>query len=119
MRRRADEMALLASVTEVPSTAQIEVAVGALALLADPTRIRLLWLLSSAEHDVGSLATLVKATPASTSQHLAKLRLAGLVAVRQDGRHRLYTARGGHVVRLVKEALFYADHRVSGEPDHD
>ena len=91
---------------------------SALGLLADPTRLRLLWSLSAAEHDVTSLAAQTRMTPAATSQHLAKLRLAGLVSVRQEGRRRLYSARGSHIARLVKEALFYADHRVSGEPDH-
>ena len=91
---------------------------GALSLLADPTRLRMLWLLSEHEQDVGTLAELTGATPAATSQHLAKLRLAGLVSVRQDGRRRMYSARGGHVARLVKEALFYADHRLSDQPDH-
>ena len=117
MRRRADVVA--ADQAEgLPSPDQVEVAVGALSLLADPTRLRMLWLLGNDEQDVGTLAVLSGATPAATSQHLAKLRLAGLVSVRQDGRRRLYSARGGHVARLVKEAVFYADHRLSGHPDH-
>lgn len=66
-------------------------------MLADPTRLRLLWLLGGGEHDVGTLAELTKATPASTSQHLPKLRLAGLVTLRRDGRRRLYVARSTHV----------------------
>ena len=101
-----------------PSAAQIDVAVSALALLADPTRLRILWRLSSSEHDVTSLATLAGTTQAATSQHLAKLRLASLVSVRQVGRRRIYSTGGSHVARLVKEALYYADHRVSGQPDH-
>ncbi len=102
----------------LPTPSQVEVAVGALALVADPTRLRLLWLLSGDDYDVGTLAELTITTPAATSQHLAKLRLAGLVAVRQDGRRRVYAASGNHVRRLVQEALYYADHQVSGEPDH-
>jgi hypothetical protein len=31
----------------------------------------------------------------------------------------VYSARGSHVRALVHEALYYADHRVSGEPDHE
>ena len=119
MRRRADVVAAgQPGASDLPSAHQIEVAVGALGLLADPTRLRMLWLLSDYEHDVGTLAELTRATPAATSQHLAKLRLAGLVSVRQDGRRHMYSARGSHVARLVKEALFYADHRLSGHPDH-
>ncbi len=102
----------------MPSPAEVDAAVAALTLLADPTRLQLLWLLSTRERDVGTMAALVGMTPAATSQHLGKLRLAGLVSFRQEGRHRVYSTRGGHVARLVQEALYYADHRVSGQPDH-
>lgn len=104
---------------ELPSNAQVAAATAAFALLSDPTRLRLLWLLGSGEHDVGTLARSVDAAPAATSQHLAKLRLAGLVTVRRDGRRHLYSARGGHVRRLITEALYHADHTVSGQPDHE
>lgn len=104
---------------EMPTDEQIAAATAAFALLADPTRLRLLWALGSGEHDVGTLAGLVAAAPAATSQHLAKLRLAGLVTVRRDGRRHLYCTRGGHVRRLITEALNQADHTVSGQPDHD
>ncbi len=102
----------------LPTQAQVEVAVSTLGLLADPTRLRVLWLLARGEREVGVLADLTGATASATSQHLAKLRLAGLVSVRKQGRHHIYSARGAHVRGLVEEALFYADHRVSGEPDH-
>jgi DNA-binding transcriptional ArsR family regulator len=52
------------------------------------------------------------------SQHLAKLRLAGLVTLRRDGQRTLYRARGGHV-RLLAEVMNAADHHVHGIPDHD
>lgn len=102
----------------LPTQAQVEVAVSTLGLLADPTRLRILWLLARGEREVGVLADLTGATASATSQHLAKLRLAGLVSVRKQGRNHIYNARGAHVRSLVEEALYYADHRVSGEPDH-
>ena len=102
-----------------PGTDQIEAAVTALRMLADPTRLRLLWHLGQGEYDVGSLAALVGASRPAVSQHLAKLRLAGLVATHRDGRRALYTARGGHVRRLVTEVLFAADHHLTGRADHD
>ena len=102
----------------MPTTAQVETAVGALMLLADATRLQMLFLLGNGEQDVGTLAASIGTTPASASQHLAKLRLAGLVAVRQEGKRRVYSTRGGHVRHLVEEALHFADHRISGHPDH-
>lgn len=104
---------------ELPTAAQIETAVTALRMLADPTRLRLLWLLRDGEYDVGSLASIVRAARPAISQHLAKLLLAGLVSVRRDGRRALYRARGGHVRRLVAEVLFAADHQLTGAPEHD
>jgi DNA-binding transcriptional ArsR family regulator len=103
----------------LPPGAQVEAAVTALRMLADPTRLRLLWLLRDGEHDVTSLAAAVGAARPAVSQHLAKLVLAGLVAARRDGRRRLYRARGAHVRRMVVEALHAANHQVTGVPDHD
>ncbi|WFE20262.1 metalloregulator ArsR/SmtB family transcription factor [Solwaraspora sp. WMMD937] len=102
-----------------PTGAQVDTAVTALKMLADPTRLRLLWQLRDGEHDVGTLAAAVGAARPAVSQHLAKLLLAGLVASRRDGRRVLYRARGGHVRRLVTEALYAADHYLTGAPDHD
>lgn len=103
----------------VPTEAQVAGAVAAFALLADPTRVRLLWLLHADEHDVGTLARLVGATSQATSQHLAKLRLAGLVSLRRQGRNHFYRARDTHVRQLIGEALHHADHLLAGYPDHD
>lgn len=118
MREQADELPRVESL-DLPPGEHVIAASNAFALLADPTRLRLLWLLSSGIFDVGSLASMVGATPAATSQHLAKLRLAGLVTTRAVGRRRLYEARGGHVKRLINEALNHANHTVHGLDDHD
>ena len=102
-----------------PSEPQLETAVTALRMLADPTRLRIMWHLCAGEQDVGSLAALVGAARPAVSQHLAKLRLAGLVRMHREGRRALYTARGGHVRRLVAEVLNAADHHLTGLADHD
>jgi DNA-binding transcriptional ArsR family regulator len=104
---------------ELPSDTQVEATVTALRMLADPTRLRLLWLLREGELDVGSLTVAIGAARPAVSQHLAKLLLAGLVATRRDGRRVVYRARGGHVRRLVTEAVQAGDHLVTGEPEHD
>lgn len=113
-----DNGATTSDTQQPPTGAQVETAVTALRMLADPTRLRLLWLLGTNEYDVGSLAAAVGAARPSVSQHLAKLRLAGLVTMRRDGRRAVYAARGEHVRRLVTEVLEAADHHVTGGPDH-
>ncbi|MEU4774040.1 metalloregulator ArsR/SmtB family transcription factor [Micromonospora sp. NPDC023644] len=103
----------------LPADSQVEAATEMLRMLADGTRLRLMWLLADGEHDVtGLVAALGVARPA-VSQHLGKLRLAGLVTVRRDGRRAWYSARGGHVRRLVTEVMHAASHRVAGIPEHD
>ncbi|MFI5911970.1 ArsR/SmtB family transcription factor [Dactylosporangium sp. NPDC051541] len=104
---------------EAPDAAQIDAAVVALRMLADPTRLRLMWELRDGEHDVTTLTAAVGAARPAVSQHLAKLLLAGLVSTRRDGRRVLYRARGGHVRRLVAEVLNAADHHVTSAPEHD
>jgi DNA-binding transcriptional ArsR family regulator len=102
----------------LPDAARVATAVESFRMLADPTRLRIMWLLCEAEHDVTDLAAAVGSARPAVSQHLAKLRLAGLVGVRRDGRRAVYGVRGGHVRRLLVEALGSADHRVTGAPDH-
>lgn len=104
---------------EQPTPAQVDAAVNAFRMLSDGTRLRLLWLVSSGEQDVSSLAAAVGAPRPSVSQHLAKLRLAGLVTTRREGRRVLYRARDSHVRALIAEAMFHAGHEVSGLPRHD
>ena len=45
-----------------------------LALLADDTRLKILWVLMQDEANVGTIAELVGAKAPAVSQHLAKLR---------------------------------------------
>jgi DNA-binding transcriptional ArsR family regulator len=102
-----------------PTTAQINAAVTSFALLADPTRVRMLWALRDQDLDVTSLATIAGCRPTVASQHLSKLRFAGLVEGKREGRRIVYRLRGGHIRAVLVEALFHADHQVSGAPVHD
>src|SRR5438067_1673696 len=102
-----------------PTEAQVQAAVMSFVLLAEPTRVRMLWALRDHECDVASLAASAGCRPTVASQHLSKLRFAGLVEGRREGRRVLYRLRGGHVRNLLTEALFHADHHVTGQPVHD
>ncbi|WP_320782105.1 metalloregulator ArsR/SmtB family transcription factor [Streptomyces sp. CRN 30] len=102
-----------------PDSARLAEATGVFAMLSDATRLHLLWLLAQGESDVGTLAERCDASRTAVSQHLAKLRLAGLVSTRREGRHIHYRLGDGHLRRLVLEALSHADHRVTGAAPHD
>ncbi|AUH42055.1 ArsR/SmtB family transcription factor [Streptomyces sp. CMB-StM0423] len=101
-----------------PDREQLEAASTVFALLADATRLHLLWLLAEGEADVTELATASGAARPAVSQHLAKLRLANLVHSRKEGRRVVYSLRDGHLRGLVVEALNHADHLMTGEPWH-
>ena len=107
-----------AQIERDPEAAQVELAVEMLKLLADQTRLRILWALLHGEHSVNNLADHVGAQPSAVSQHLAKLRMARVVRVRREGNRMFYAAENAHVRRLVEEALFHADHLVGDFADH-
>lgn len=88
-----------------------------LKLLADQTRLMIVWALLHGEHSVGELAEHVGVAAPAVSQHLAKLRLARLVRTRREGNHIFYIAADDHALRLVTEALFHAEHVTSSHPE--
>jgi len=100
------------------SDAYVDVAVSHLAMLAEPTRLRLLWALRDGELGVTALAQAAHCTPTTASQHLSKLRLSGLVDQRAEGRARLYRLRGEHLRRLLDEVVGHAEHALEGIPHH-
>jgi DNA-binding transcriptional ArsR family regulator len=101
-----------------PNDQQVELAVDMFKLLADDTRLRIIWALLHGEKSVNELADHVGANPAAVSQHLAKLRLARLVSVRRDGNRAFYAAENPHVRDLAEQALFHTDHVVGGRLLH-
>ncbi len=101
-----------------PTAERLAEASEVFGLLSDRTRLHLLWVLARQDADVTTLADTVGASRTSVSQHLAKLRLAGLVEAHREGRRVRYTLVGGHLRRLLLEALGHADHVVTGEPHH-
>lgn len=106
----------------MPEDGQADLAAETFRLLADSTRIKLLWALLQGESSVNCLAELAGVSPTSVSQHLAKLRLAGLVRGRREGTFVYYTAADTHVHALLAEALSHADHAdadLGPETDHD
>jgi DNA-binding transcriptional ArsR family regulator len=89
----------------MPTDAVVSRAASDLRLLADPTRLRILWALMQGESNVGCLADLAGVTPTSVSQHLAKLRLAGLVSTRRQGTFVFYSIPSPWVATLLTNAL--------------
>lgn len=79
-------------------------------LLADATRLSIVWQLREAERSVNELALLLGRPSPAVSQHLAKLRLARLVSTRRVGTTVFYRLDNDHVARLVIDALSHTQH---------
>jgi ArsR family transcriptional regulator len=106
-------------VHDVAVTPQLlEAAAGTLRMLAEPTRLHLLWQLAHGPRTVTELTAGATMPRTVVSQHLAKLRLGGLVNTRKSGRHIIYSLHDGHLVRLIRETINHTDHRLTGEPAH-
>jgi DNA-binding transcriptional ArsR family regulator len=72
------------------------------AVLADPTRLRLVSLLASDEFCVCDLAATLGMTESATSHQLRALRAARLVTYRKEGRQVFYRLHDHHVVALYQ-----------------
>jgi ArsR family transcriptional regulator, zinc-responsive transcriptional repressor len=97
---------------------QVSLIVEVFRMLADPTRIRVLWALTEGESSVNDLAEKVDKPAPSVSQHLAKLRMARLVRTRRAGTTIFYSLENEHVGQLVIDAVFNAEHAGPGVPSH-
>ena len=80
-------------------------------LLADETRLRILYyLMQQEELNVRTLCRLLGQSQPAVSHHLALLRVAGLLECRRDGKHNFY-----HVVPKRCQAYLDVVFGVSGE----
>ncbi|WP_333761626.1 ArsR/SmtB family transcription factor [Streptomyces sp. IBSBF 2390] len=87
---------------EDPPAEVLSDAAAAFGLLASAARLHLMWALSQGESDVTHLADRVGGALPAVSQHLAKLKLAGLVRSRREGRRQVYYVDDPDVVTLVR-----------------
>ena len=97
---------------------QVDLAVEVLRMLAEPTRIQLLWALTGGELSVTALAERTGRPGPSVSQHLAKLRMARLVTTRRSANQVFYRLGDDHVAQLVVDAVHHAEHVGPGVPAH-
>ncbi|OBG27660.1 transcriptional regulator [Mycobacterium alsense] len=97
---------------------QASLVVEVFRMLADATRVQVLWSLTHSEMSVNELAEHVGKPAPSVSQHLAKLRMARLVRTRRNGTTIFYSLENDHVRQLVIDAVRNAEHAGPGVPPH-
>jgi ArsR family transcriptional regulator, lead/cadmium/zinc/bismuth-responsive transcriptional repressor len=74
-------------------------------VLGDPTRLRILDLLSRGELCVGDLASQLRVTESAVSHQLRLLRSARIVRARREGRMIIYSLDDTHVLTLFEQGL--------------
>jgi DNA-binding transcriptional ArsR family regulator len=97
---------------------QVNLVVEVFRMLADATRVQVLWALARGEMSVNDLAGHVGKPTPSVSQHLAKLRMARLVRTRRESTTIFYSLDNEHIGQLVTDAVFNAEHAGPGVPGH-
>ncbi|QXE35539.1 metalloregulator ArsR/SmtB family transcription factor [Streptomyces sp. GMY02] len=91
-------------------------AAAAFGLLASSARLRIVWALAQGESDVTGLAERVGGALPAVSQHLTKLKLAGLVRSRREGRRQVYFVDDPEVVTVVRLMLGQLTDRATRPP---
>ncbi len=79
-------------------------------LLGDPTRIKMLALLTSGEMRVGDIAETLDMGQSAISHQLRVLRDARLVKFRKEGKEAWYSLDDDHVVKLMRQGLDHVTH---------
>ncbi|MEU3219430.1 metalloregulator ArsR/SmtB family transcription factor [Streptomyces sp. NPDC032161] len=87
---------------EDPPAEVLAEAAAAFGLLASSARLHIVWALAQGESDVTGLAERVGGALPAVSQHLTKLKLAGLVRSRREGRRMVYFVDDPDVVTVVR-----------------
>lgn len=96
----------------------MELAVEVFAMLADATRVRIILALRDGELSIDQLTEIGDTSPASASQHLARLRLARIVSARPDGQRVFCRLTDEHARQLVADAIVQAQHAADSHPAH-
>ncbi|WP_144588619.1 helix-turn-helix transcriptional regulator [Brevibacterium casei] len=99
--------------------AQLAAAAATFDMLSAPNRLHLVWLLATGEYDVSTLAELSGSNVPAASQHLAKLRAAGIVTARRDGRRQLYRVEDPHILTVIEQMFSHIapDGTLAGSAD--
>ncbi|MBN9142216.1 MAG: helix-turn-helix transcriptional regulator [Micrococcales bacterium] len=99
--------------------AQLAAAAATFDMLSVPSRLHLVWLLATGEFDVSTLAELSGSNVPAASQHLAKLRAAGIVTARREGRRQLYRVEDPHILTVIEQMFSHIapDGTLAGSAD--
>ncbi|WP_226527418.1 ArsR/SmtB family transcription factor [Metabacillus niabensis] len=78
--------------------------------LGDPTRIRILHLLSQNEHSVNDIAEKLSLLQSTVSHQLRFLKNLRLVKYRREGTTLFYSPDDNHVMNVLQQTIHHAQH---------
>ncbi|ETT87553.1 metalloregulator ArsR/SmtB family transcription factor [Viridibacillus sp. FSL R5-0477] len=78
--------------------------------LADPTRVKILYLLSQEECSVGHIADVLNMTQSAVSHQLSFLKNLRLVKSRRQGKSLFYSYDDEHVIEVLKQVIDHSLH---------
>lgn len=81
-----------------------------MAVLATPSRVRILGELRRSPRPVGELAEAVGMAPSAVSHQLRQLRLLRFVVGERQGRQVVYALHDEHVAELLDQVVFHVEH---------
>jgi len=102
----------------VPPEGMLTIIAEMFGALADPTRARILYALSTGEMCVRDLALVAGVSESAVSHQLRLLRGRRLVRSRRAGTVIYYTLDNHHLPVLFREAEYHADHVRQALEDH-
>lgn len=117
-RRAIDPDAVDVARAAVPPDTLLELVVDMFSALADPTRARIVYALSTGPLCVRDLALVAGVSESAVSHQLRLLRDRRLVTGRRKGTVIYYTVDDHHLPAVFKEVEYHADPIRQGVPDH-
>lgn len=89
----------------MPQTTAFERVSDTFALIADPSRLKIMWLLCHCEECVNNIAAAVNMSSPAVSHHLKLLRQADLLQSRREGKEMFYTLSDSPEAQLLHKAV--------------
>lgn len=80
-------------------------------LIADETRLRILFVLAKKETCVCDIANILSMSKSSISHQLATLRNSGIVKCRKEGKEAYYSLDDAHVTKVFEVAIDHIKHK--------
>ena len=78
--------------------------------LSDPTRIRILYMLSQEECSVTHITEVLEMSQSAVSHQLSYLKTMRFVKSRREGTTMIYSCDDSHVISLLKQAISHSEH---------